>query len=42
MNIPNPIRNKLMEFEKTEPSIASKYYLGYIVMTVLGRTYNSY
>ena len=41
-NLPNPLRDKFMEFQRTEPCRASKEALVYRVMTVLVRKYKHY
>ena len=42
LDIINPLKEKLVEFQKNQPCEASKEALGYRVMNVLIRTYTYY
>ena len=42
LNILNPIRGQLVEFQQSDPCRANKEAPGYHVMTVLGITYSTY
>ena len=42
MDIPQTLRDGLVECQKTEPCRASKEALGYHVVTVIGRKYKHY